>query len=88
MSSRRGGFIAESLLIRDLRASSLVDLLDEVVGVLAVDLAADRLRGAKDLEDGALELLGERARAHDARDALGLGVRKARAAARGDELAD
>jgi hypothetical protein len=57
-----------NLLLGDLRALTLVDPLDDVVRVLAVNLAADRLRGAKNLQDRALKLLGQRAWPHDLGD--------------------
>ncbi len=49
-----------------------VDVLLDLAGVLAVDGAANRGRGAENLEDGALEVLGEGAGPHDAGDLVDL----------------
>ena len=55
------------LLVRNLDFP-VVDLIDDVVRVLAVDGASYGLSGAEDLLDGALELPGHGARSHDAGD--------------------
>lgn len=57
----------QSLLVVDLDLAG-VDALNDGVGVLAVDGAADGLGGAEDLLDGAGERLGERLEAHLAGD--------------------
>ncbi|KAI3477912.1 hypothetical protein L1887_60219 [Cichorium endivia] len=56
-----------NLLVVDLDLAG-VDALDDGVGVLAIDGAADGLGGAEDLLDGAGERLGERLEAHLAGD--------------------
>ena len=53
----------EHLLVVNLDLAS-VDALDDSVGVLAVDGAADGLGGTKDLLDGTGKALGERLEAH------------------------
>ena len=58
----------KSLFFRALRTTAILDRLDHIMRVLVVDLAADRLGGAKHLQDGALEGFGQAARAHDAGD--------------------
>merc|ERR1712105_135268 len=45
---------------------ALVDLVDDVVGSVTIDGAADRLGGAQDLLDGALQLARHGALPHDA----------------------
>ena len=51
---------------------ALLDLVDDVVRVLALDGASNRLRRAQHLEHGALEFLRQRARPHGARDLVNL----------------
>lgn len=56
------------LVLGDSNLAAL-DLLLEIAGVLAIDLATDRVACAEDLKDGSLELLGEGAATADAGDA-------------------
>ena len=55
------------LLFGDLDLA-LVDLIDDVVGRLAVDGASDGLSGTEDLLDGTFQLARHRAVTHDAGD--------------------
>mmetsp|Transcript_51134 Transcript_51134/g.132782 ORF Transcript_51134/g.132782 Transcript_51134/m.132782 type:complete len:209 (-) Transcript_51134:120-746(-) len=67
---RRDAFPSRSGIRRHQRA--LVDLVDEVVRILALHAATRGLRGAQNLQNSARERLGERARAHDARNTVDL----------------
>lgn len=46
-----------------------VDVIDDIVGMAAIDGASHRLSGSQDLLDGSGELPGDGARPHDAGDA-------------------
>lgn len=56
--------LTRGVVVGDL-ALTAVDLLNDVVRVLALDGAADRLSRAKDLLNSALHLASHRARTHD-----------------------